>query len=292
MTSPEDQPQTDRPLAGTQCPSCQAVCVYQPPEDAMAMGITTVDIACHACGHVFETALPDASPDVTDHDQSQHPSQETGQALDAAVDELVAEKKKLKPKKQKASGGMAKRLGVMLGVTFLGSAAIIGTGIYLNPPVERQSLEEQFKAKKTKPASPKTPKKQPAEKQPADKQEVKKEAPKPEAPQTAPPAPEPKQEIKVPITPAVFASHHSGFTIADNDLGQVMTVNFSITNDGGSPGLPNAVTVYLINAQGQIAMSWPVDTGSRAFDKNETRSFNIDVLEPPENITSVEININ
>ena len=106
------------------------------------------------------------------------------------------------------------------------------------------------------------------------------------------PAQPPKPEIKVPMTPAVFASHHTGFTFADNEFGQVMTVNFSVTNDGGSPGLPQEITVYLINAQGQIAMSWPVDAGTRPFEKNETRSFTIDVFEPPENISTVEINVN
>ena len=110
------------------------------------------------------------------------------------------------------------------------------------------------------------------------------------APQAQPQPP--KQDIKVPMTPAVFASHHAGFTLAENDFGQVMTINFSVSNDGGSPGLPQEVTVYLIDAQGQIAMSWPMDTGQRPYEKGETRSFTTEVLEPPENITAVEVNVN
>ena len=267
MSSPEDHSQSERPLAGTQCPSCEAICVYQPPEDAMAMGITTVDIACHACGHVFETALPEPTPEASETDQAS--------TIQMGVDDnILPEKNTVKTKKQKQPASLAKRIGIILAATFIGTAVVIGTGVLLNPPVKQRSLEEQFSTQKVKPTAPEKPKTEPEPvAQPA-------------------PAQPPKPEIKVPMTPAVFASHHSGFTFADNDFGQVMTVNFSVTNDGGSPGLPQEITVYLINAQGQIAMSWPVDAGTRPFAKNETRSFTIDVFEPPENISTVEINVN
>ena len=279
MSSPEDHAQSEQPLAGTQCPSCQAICVYQPPEDAMAMGITTVDIACHACGHVFETALPEPSPEASETAQAP--------AIQMGVDEnILPEKNSAKTKKQKQPASLAKRIGIILGTTVIGTAVVIGTGVLLNPPVKQRSLEEQFSARKVKSAAPEEPKKETHKKV----TETPKAQPEPVV-QPAPAQP-PKPEIKVPMTPAVFASHHSGFTFADNDFGQVMTVNFSVTNDGGSTGLPQEITVYLINAQGQIAMSWPVDAGTRPFEKNETRSFTIDVFEPPENISTVEINVN
>ena len=286
MSSPEDHSQSDhsqseRPLAGTQCPSCEAICVYQPPEDAMAMGITTVDIACHACGHVFETALPETTLE----------SSETAQtpAIQMGVDDnIYPEENAAKTKKKKSSGGLVKRIGIVLSATVIGTAVVIGTGVLLNPPIKQRSLEEQFSTRKVKSATPEKPKK--------ELQKTVPETPQAQPEPVAQPAPEPvqppKPEIKVPITPAVFASHHSGFTFADNEFGQVMTVNFSVTNDGGSPGLPQEIMVYLINTQGQIAMSWPVDSGTRPFEKNETRSFTIDVFEPPENITTVEINVN
>ena len=278
MSSPEDHSQSDPSLAGTQCPSCEAICVYQPPADAMAMGITTVDISCHACGHVFETALPDASPEIT--------QTEADRAIDLdAEDHVFPERTAPKPKKP--SGGRIKKMGLFLGATFIGTAVIIGTGVVLNPPVKHRSLEEQFSTRKVEPAASEKPKTE-AQK---PKTETPQAQPAPE-PVALPPAQPPKQEIKVPMTPAVFASHHSGFTFADNEFGQVMTVNFSVTNDGGSPGLPQEIMVYLIDAQGQISMSWPVDTGARPFEKKETRTFIIDVLEPPENITAVEINVN
>ena len=284
MSSPEDHSQSDhsqseQPLAGTQCPSCEAICVYQPPEDAMAMGITTVDIACHACGHVFETALPEPTPEASETDQA--PTIQMG-----VDDNILPEKNTVKTKKQKQPASLAKRIGIILGATFIGTAVVIGTGVLLNPPVKQRSLEEQFSTQKVKPTAPEKPKTEPQKTAP----KTPKSQPEPVA-QPAPAQP-PKPEIKVPMTPAVFASHHSGFTFADNDFGQVMTVNFSVTNDGGSPGLPQEITVYLINAQGQIAMSWPVDAGTRPFEKNETRSFTIDVFEPPENISTVEINVN
>ena len=284
MSSPEDHSQSDpsqteQPLAGTQCPSCEAICVYQPPEDAMAMGITTVDIACHACGHVFETALPESATAASEADQAP--------AVQMGTDGNISfEEKTTKAKKQKKPASLVKRIGIILGATVIGTAVVIGTGVLLNPPVKQRSLEEQFSTRKVKPAAPEKPKKETQKKTP----ELPKAQPEPVA-QPAPAQP-PKQEIKVPMTPAVFASHHSGFTLADHEFGQVMTVNFSITNDGGSPGLPQEIMVYLINTQGQIAMSWPVDTGTRPFGKNETRNFTIDVFEPPENITTVEINVN
>ena len=283
MSSPEDHSQSEQPLAGTQCPSCEAICVYQPPEDAMAMGITTVDIACHACGHVFETALPETTPEASG--TAQAPNTQMG--IQMGVDEnFYPEENTAKAKRQKSPASLAKRIGIILGATVIGTAIVIGTGVLLNPPVKHRSLEEQFSAQKVKPTAPDKPKTEPQ-----------KTAPKTPKAQPAPvvqPAPvqPPKPEIKVPMTPAVFASHHSGFTIADNEFGQVMTVNFSITNDGGGTGLPQEIIVYLINAQGQIAMSWPVDKGTRPFEKNETRSFTIDVFEPPENITTVEISVN
>ena len=288
MSSPEDHSQSDhsqsdRPLAGTQCPSCDAICVYQPPEDAMAMGITTVDIACHACGHVFETALPETNPEASEADQAPN----TQMGIQMGADENAFPKKTApKAKKQKQPAGLVKRIGIILGATVIGTAVVIGTGVFLNPPVKQRSLEEQFSARKVKPAAPEKPKKETQKKVP----ETPKSQPEPDA-QPAPAKP-PKQKVKVPMTPAVFASHHSGFTFADNEFGQVMTINFSVTNDGGSPGLPQEIMVYLINTQGQIVMSWPVDKGIRPFEKNETRSFTIDVFEPPENITTVEIDVN
>ena len=117
MSSPEDHSQSDhsqseRPLAGTQCPSCEAICVYQPPEDAMAMGITTVDIACHACGHIFETALPEPSPEASE--MAQAPAIQMG-----VDDNIYPEENTTKVKKQKKSGGLAKRIGIILGATFI-----------------------------------------------------------------------------------------------------------------------------------------------------------------------------
>lgn len=285
MSSPDDHSQTDQPLAGTQCPSCEAICVYQPPEDAIAMGISTVDIACHACGHVFETALPELATETSETDQA--PTTQMGIQM-GVDDNIFPEENTPKSKKHKKSGGLAKRIGIILGATVIGTSVVIGTGILLNPPVKHRSLEEQFSVKKLEQASPDQPKQEPQKKAP--------EAPQNQPEPVVEPAPEPiqppKQEIQMPMTPAVFASHHSGFTFADNEFGQVMTVNFSVTNDGGSPGLPQEIMVYLINAQGQIAMSWPVDTGTRPFKKTETRSFTIDVLEPPQDITAVEINVN
>ena len=40
-----------------------------------------------------------------------------------------------------------------------------------------------------------------------------------------------------------------------------------------------------------IAMSWPMDTGQRPYEKAK-HSFTTEVLEPPENITAVEVNVN
>lgn len=291
--SPIDQAQDNAnqepPLAGTQCPHCDAVCVYQPPADAQEMGITTVDIACHACGHIFETALPETSLSgaaiaVTDPDTADIARQ------DMAETEAPTKQKKT-PKKPKSSGGWLKKTGVIFGLALLGTAGVIGTGVILNPPVKQRSLEEQFSTRKV-PAKPKNtaPKTDPVNTDTSkiDETPIKaSSAPKQEAPKQA----VPQKEIKIPITPAVFASHHAGFTLAENDLGQVMTINFSVTNDGGSPGLPTALTVYLIDSQGQIIMSWPMDVGTRPFGKNETRSFTIEVVEPPENITSVEVDI-
>ena len=46
-------------LAGAHCPQCQEVCVYEVSDELARSGFESIQIACHACGHVFKTVIPE-----------------------------------------------------------------------------------------------------------------------------------------------------------------------------------------------------------------------------------------
>lgn len=287
-------------LAGTNCPNCQTVCIYQPPLDAIKQGISTVSIACHHCEHIFETALPklDAGLIGVEHPQqapdqdlmiSDHPSMDDEDALPRRKKK---EKKQKKPKAPRAPMSLLKRLGI-IGLVSIGlSGGVIGVGILLTPPVDTRSLEDQFKVKRKSDIGANQEAPAPLQEDQQEQDSVVAESTLPEktVETTSRPEPTPAPPTEA-LSAAQFVSSNTSFTLAEGDLGMVMTINAVISNEGGQAGIPNDVVIYLIDADGNELMSWPLVMGKRPIQAGAKRSIATQIIEPPEGVASVEIDI-
>ncbi|MCE2517538.1 MAG: hypothetical protein J4F41_06840 [Alphaproteobacteria bacterium] len=280
----------EAPLAGAHCPSCQATCVYEVPLELLAQGITSVDIACHSCGTSFATQLPELA-------LSAPPQSSTEDTLsDDKLTEMSAAERKLRALEMKEAGSIdppaapKRRLGRVLGLGLLGGAVIIGTGIVLTPPVDRTPMTAtmvqlpitESPGDATKAADVKTPPPEPASSGPVATEPA----------SSGPVATEPVATEPVASGPARFTVADRRFTLSSTELGQVMNISITITNSGGEAGRPATIKLHLVSGEGAILMAWPLAPGRADIPSGQTRQYSTQLIEPPEGVSSVEVEIN
>ena len=54
-----DKSEHQTPLAAAHCPKCDVVCVYEISDTLARSQVEVVQVACHACAHIFKTTIPD-----------------------------------------------------------------------------------------------------------------------------------------------------------------------------------------------------------------------------------------
>lgn len=285
------------PLAGANCPHCGATCVYEVPLELTQIGVTSVEISCHACAAVFETELPDVQ------DQTPHPKAATNIAETPALPESGPEfdlelesKSALPPLEleapirnqspehiQPASG--RRRITMLVSITLIAVVAIVGIGIAFMPKVDRTPLTANIVH--VEPDQPDQ-----AEEKPQLDQ-GKTDQVKADQPSAAPtPSPTPTQTDPAPTPPTGPASFNvadSGYTISATELGNVMNISLKIKNNGGEAGRPNSIILHLIAPDGNILLSWSVPPGREALEPLAERRYSAQLIEPPENVSSLQV---
>ena len=283
MTNPNDNNNTS--LAGAHCPECQEVCVYEVSDELARSGIDTIQIACHACQHVFKTKLPDDKrlPPLEDDEAiAPMPDASLDEAALGAVEHDEDEDELMMPPARAEKSGFMKYVFIAAGagVILLGIGAVAMI-VASNNMRENSLAELEALAPKEQviPAPSSVP------------------AVAPEAQDEGEAMPEPVTVTEVAPVQNIdqFEVSDRGYTLSKSDLGTVMNIKVSVLNNGDTAAKPNKMVLHLMSQDGVILMTWPMVSGGGnnrdLIPPRSSRQYSAQLIEPPEDAKILEVEI-
>ena len=292
MTNPNDNNNTS--LAGAYCPECQEVCVYEVSEELARSGIDTIQIACHACQHVFKTTLPDDKrlPPLEDDEaiapQSDAPMPDASSddvSLEA-VEQDEGDDELMMPPARAEKSGLMKYVFIAAGagVILLGVGAV--AMIFTSNNMRENSLAE-LEALAPKEQVIPAPSSVPAVVPDVQKDEQNEGE--------ATPEPAPVTEAAPVQNVDQFEVSDRGYTLSKSDLGTVMNIKVSVLNNGDTAAKPNKMVLHLMSQDGVILMTWPMVSGGGnnrdLIPPRSSRQYSAQLIEPPEDAKILEVEI-
>ena len=266
-------------LAGAHCPQCQEVCVYEVSDELARSGFESIQIACHACGHVFKTVIPEdkrlpaiEEPEAEDiaHTEEHLPEESPIFEEDEAAF-ARPEPSQQKPKRRMIYASLAGAMvllfaiaGVMMVITSQNMRDNALAGLEEAQPVPQEVMPKTEDVALV-----------PAQEEPADNEVA-------ESPQPQPSVTANKDQFQI---------TDRGYTISKNDLGTIMNIKVSVVNNGDAPAKPEKMVLHLMSPEGVILMTWPmVSTGDLIAPKS-ARTYSAQLIEPPQDAATLEVEI-
>lgn len=295
MTNPNDNNNTA--LAGAHCPECQEVCVYEVSDELARSGIDTIQIACHACHHVFKTTLPDDKrlPPLEDNkaiapmDDAPLDDASSDNASSGAIEHYEEDELMMLPSGPQKSGLMKYVLiATGAGVILLGIGAV--AMIVASNNMRENSLAE-LEALAPKEQVIPAPSSAPAV-APAQQNDGQDDG---QGEGGATPEPLPVTEVAPVQNIDQFEVSDRGYTLSKSDLGTVMNIKVSVLNNGDTAAKPNKMVLHLMSQDGVILMTWPMVSGSAnnrdLIPPRSSRQYSAQLIEPPEDAKILEVEI-
>ncbi len=280
----------DSSLAGARCPKCGEVCVYEVSEELARATVSNVQIACHACAHIFKAKLPEDKKlpplqDTSSHDESIHDYTEVGDSDD--LEDIALEQQTII--KAPSRGHFARnriRYTALAVVSLLTMVITVFAMINTSKDLRNNALAGLEEAPPVLDVL-KAAKKAEQKAQLADND-------------AAPPSSEEQSASNqvsqaTPTTSAQFEVIDRGYTISTSNLGTVMNINISVANNGDVAAKPAKMMAHLLSPEGVILMSWPMinqATPSRdLISPKSSRQYSVQLIEPPTNAKTLEVEI-
>ena len=260
-------------LAGAHCPQCQEVCVYEVSDELARSSYESIQIACHACGHVFKTVIPEDKrlPAVIEPVSEDIPHAEESLHLEEDAAFAVPQLSQQKPKRRMIYAGLA---GVMVLLFAVAGVMMIITSQNMRDNA-LAGLEEA----------------QPVPQEVMPKTEDVAVVPAQEEPLENTVAESPEAQPLVTAKKDQFQITDRGYTISKNDLGTIMNIKVSVVNNGDAPAKPEKMVLHILSPEGVILMTWPmVSTGDLIAPKS-ARTYSAQLIEPPQDAATVEVEI-
>ena len=91
------------------------------------------------------------------------------------------------------------------------------------------------------------------------------------------------------LTPARFEVASASYEVSETDLGTSLLVTINLSNQGQSEGTPDEMKVVLTDGNGAALVTWPLDTAGQILAPGETIQLYTRLFEPPQDFANLRV---
>lgn len=93
------------------------------------------------------------------------------------------------------------------------------------------------------------------------------------------------------VEPARFEASRALFERKQTDMGETLQILVEIANKGGQPGIPQDVSLQLLDANGNQVFAWVMDTSNTVIEPGTSANYLARMVAPPADIADVRVRI-